>query len=163
MLKDDFCKGHQHHNQLQGMSTKRKASAKQVKKGASMQPHVPVVHCHVPAPKGPFWPFHTTPRAGTKHGCTRTANTRNTRNSWQQPAGGCPRAFLGSLGMQQSQFLTATLLDKFLLESCRSLGFIPASAKAFPLSAIPNQIYGFIWKKQTLTPVNSHNLVYYMF
>lgn len=140
--------------------------AKQVKKGPSMQPHA-LLCTAVYLSKGlsPTFPVqgNTSPRAGMKHCCTRTVNTRNTRNSWQQPAGGCPRALLGSLGMQQSQFLTATLLDKLLLESCSSLGFITASAKAFPISAMPNQIYGFTWKKQTLTPVNSHNLVYYMF
>lgn len=56
MLKHDFCKGHQHHNQLQGTATKAKTRAKQVMKGAAS---CSVVHCCVPAPKGQD-PDHTT-------------------------------------------------------------------------------------------------------
>ena len=49
--------------------------------------------------------------------------TQETQESLQQqPAGGCPRGFPGSPGIQQSQFLTAPLLNKLLLEPGRSLG-----------------------------------------
>lgn len=87
-----------------------------------MQRHAAAVQYHVPAPQGSIQPCHVTPRAGTGHGHARTANARNTRNSWPQPAGGCLGGFPGSLGMHQSQFLTTSLLDKLLLEPGRSLG-----------------------------------------